>query len=341
MYFAKKIFFLIVALIALHFPHQVMAEAIITPLKDDGNFLQLLKKYGIHQEVCDKYIDRYTIVKNIEYYDFNGQLLRDGTIVVHDALAENVVKIFDELKQIKFPVATLDPIIGTKLVNVLPFGLFGWQKYTDNDDIDNLTGSYCCRNTESTNRLSLHAFGTAIDINTLQNPCIFIDINNNEIQNIVPKKGVKYLNRSFNRKGKLDKDIGKIDDKIVKIFKKYGYDVWGGYWDSPIDYQHFQVANYKFAHLLMIANKQDSKEIFNLHTKCVNLLDKSLIEIADEKKFNLTEQYKKNSEEFFKEIKNWCVVKSIKHGKNEKNKLLIKNRHFKTSQQQIKRNNGY
>ena len=49
MYFAKKIFFLIVALIALRFPHQVMAEAIITPLKDDGNFLQLLKKYGIHQ----------------------------------------------------------------------------------------------------------------------------------------------------------------------------------------------------------------------------------------------------------------------------------------------------
>ena len=298
MYFAKKIFFLIVALIALRFPHQVMAEVIITPLKDDGNFLQLLKKYGIHQEVCDKYIDRYTIVKNIEYYDFNGQLLRDGTIIVNDALAENVVKIFDELKQIKFPVATLDPIIGMKLVNVLPFGLFGWQKYTDNDDIDNLTSSYCCREIEHTNR--------------------FINEETNEIQNVVPEKGVMYLNRSFNRKGKVEKDIGKIDEKVVKIFKKYGYDIWGGHWDFPIDYQHFQVSTRNFADLLMYASKEDAKSIFKIHTNCVNLFDKSMIEIAEEKNIDLLETYKQNKDDFFNEVSNWCIIKNRKVKKDIK-----------------------
>jgi len=321
--FIKSACILICCFFTCNLFNYVKADVVFVSLKDDNNFLQSLKNYGIHQEICDQYIDRYTIIKNIEYYDFAGNLIKNGAIVVQDALAENVAKIFEELKNIKFPVAPINPIIGRKIVNVLPFGLFGWKKAIDDKSIDNLTGAYCCREIEHTNRLSLHSFGTAIDLNTLQNPCIFIDEKTNEIQNIVPEKGAMYLNRSFNRKGKVEKDIGKINDKIVKIFKKYGYDIWGGHWDFPIDYQHFQVSTRKFADLLMYADKEDAKSIFKIHTNCVNLLDKSITEMAEEKNIDLLDKYKQNKDEFFKEVGNWCIL----HSQKDENKdTKIKNK---------------
>ena len=30
-------------------------------------------------------------------------------------------------------------------------------------------------------------------------------------------------------------------EPIVEIFKKHGFSEWGGDWNSPIDYHHFQV----------------------------------------------------------------------------------------------------
>ena len=170
----------------------------------------------------------------------------------------------------------------------------------------NGTESFVCRKVEHTDRLSLHSYGVALDVNFLQNPCIFIDEKTYEIQNVVPKNGAKYFNRCLKRKNKEDQDIGKVDSNVIRIFKKHGYDVWGGNWDFPVDYQHFQASTRTFADLLMVATKEDAKSIFNTHVKCLRKTNNSLVELADEKNVALIDMYKNNNGKFFKEIQSWC-----------------------------------
>jgi hypothetical protein len=304
----SKILFLISSLFV--FEKVANANVVISPLSNETQLLQELTKYKVYRNICDQYIDRYTVIKNIEYYDFNGNLLSDGVMVVQDVLADSVVKIFNDLKQIKFPIAKIDPKMGRTIKPVKFFGFFGLNKVETNEEFaDNFTGSFSCRNIEHTKRLSLHSFGTAIDINILQNPCIFIDNEKRKIINVVPKDGVMYLNRKIKRPNKPD-GFGKVDDKIIAIFRKHGFDVWGGYWDYPIDYQHFQVSNRKFAELLINANKEDAKKIFNQHIECLQNNDKSLSEMADENNIILEEQYNNDNSEnkivFFDVIKNIC-----------------------------------
>ena len=269
----------------------------ITSLKENVNIFSLLKDYKIYTNNCEKFLDRYNVIEGIEYFDFNNNLKQDGTIVVLDTLTDSVISIFNELKNIHFNINIIHPTAVYKK---------NWYGGIDVPDDFNGTESFVCRNVEHTNRPSLHSYGTALDINFLQNPCIFIDWDKNEIQNVVPKAGIKYLNRYFNRKGKEEKDIGKVNKEVVDIFRKYGYDVWGGYWDFPIDYQHFQVSTKEFAQILMFANKKDAKKIFKKHIKCINYTNKSLIEIANENNFNLLEEYKKNRTDFFKKIDIFC-----------------------------------
>ena len=71
--------------------------------------------------------------------------MKDGVLVVQDALAENVVRIFEKLKERKFSIAPIKLLSGKKLVNRLPFGLFGLKKAVNDDDVNNLTGAYHCR----------------------------------------------------------------------------------------------------------------------------------------------------------------------------------------------------
>lgn len=293
----KKTVCLSLVLASSLFVNEVKADVIITPLKDNEKIFSLLKEYDIYTNNCKIYLDRYSVIDGIEYYDMQNNLKTDGTIVVLDALADNVVKIFNELKRMHFNINNIHPTALYKKT---------WRGVEMPDDF-NGTEAFVCRNVEHTKRLSLHSFGTALDVNFLQNPCVFIDNETNEIQNVVPKAGVRYLNRSFNRKGKLEKDIGKVNDEVVKIFNKYGYDIWGGHWDFPIDYQHFQVSTRSFADLMMAATKEDAKKIFNIHTRCVNMYNKSLVELAKEKDYKLLEKYKENAHTFMKVVSSWCA----------------------------------
>jgi len=296
----KKSVCLSLVLASSLFVNEVKADVRITPLKDNDKIFSLLKEYQIYTDNCKIYLDRYSVIEGIEYYDMQNNLKTDGTIVVMDALADNVVKIFSELKKMHFNINSIHPTALYKK---------NWHGGIEMPDDFNGTESFVCREVDCSKKkvLSLHAFGTALDVNFLQNPCVFIDYDTNEIQKVVPTAGVRYLNRSFNRKGKLEKDIGKVNDDVVKIFKKYGYDIWGGYWDFPIDYQHFQVSNKVFAKLLMYATKSDAKRIFDIHTRCVNMYNKSLVELAEEKGLDLLEKYKENAPAFIKEVGQWCT----------------------------------
>ena len=289
----------------------VNAKAVIVSLTDDLKLLKELKEYKVHQELCDKYLDRYVAVKNIEYYDFNGNLLNNGAIVVQDTVADSVVNIFEELKSKKFPIAPINPRMGRRITN----SFFGKKVEMNEEYADNFTGAYSCRNIEYTNNLSAHALGTAIDLNFLQNPCIFIDEEKQEVKSVVPKAGIMYLNRKLERPNK-PYGFGKIDDSIVKIFQKNGFDVWGGNWDNPIDYQHFQVSSRKFAELLINMDKNDAKKIFDKHVKCFNQNKRSLSDLVDDAKNSLQKIYyndnSKDKKNFFDFVDKICHLKDAK-----------------------------
>jgi hypothetical protein len=145
----------------------------------------------------------------LEYYAPDGKLHR-GQVVIDKSLKADLVKIFQQLKDAKFPIAKMIPV----------------SHYDFSDDqsmADNNTSAFNYRVIEGTNRLSNHALGRAIDLNPLFNPFI--------------KNGeTKPANAKYDPTipGTITKN-----GLVVKIFKKHGWK-WGGNWRSLKDYQHFE-----------------------------------------------------------------------------------------------------
>jgi peptidoglycan LD-endopeptidase CwlK len=146
---------------------------------------------------------------NVSYYSFDGRL-HQGQLVIHKDLQADVIEVFRELEQNKFPIAKVIPI----------------SKYKFSDQLsmtENNTSAFNYRVIEGTTALSNHALGRAIDINPLLNPYVH--------NGTVEPPGAKY-----------DPGVpGTIvaDGILVKAFKKRGW-TWGGEWDSLKDYQHFE-----------------------------------------------------------------------------------------------------
>lgn len=189
----------------------------------------------------------------ISYYDFSGQERHDGKMVVFDCVADYVLNIFYELHRIKFPIAKME------LMDI----------YNGDDELameSNNTSSLNQRNITNQNLPSLHSYGLAIDINPVQNPFIQID-NDAGTAIFLPKSGIKFANRKENRINKASR-IG-MAEEVVKIFYQNGFDIWGGDWDDPIDYQHFQISR-ALATRLISADSEDAKKIFDEHVKSLN-----------------------------------------------------------------------
>ncbi len=88
-------------------------------------------------------------------------------------------------------------------------------------DMDNTTGFNCRWIEGQSGILSEHSYGLAIDVNAVQNP-------------MSTWPGDRYLNRDRHSKGMI------LDHSaVVAAFKKLGW-VWGGDWNVPKDYMHFQ-----------------------------------------------------------------------------------------------------
>lgn len=148
-------------------------------------------------------------IMNVAYYSFDGKLHR-GQLVVHRDVQSDIEKVFELILKEKFPVAKCIPIVK-----------YGWS-----DSIsmaNNNTSSFNYRTIAGTNRLSLHAYGLAIDINPYNNPVVY------ENGRISPK-GAKYDPK---KAGTFSSEC-----QIVKLFKELGWR-WGGEFVSFKDYHHF------------------------------------------------------------------------------------------------------
>lgn len=140
-----------------------------------------------------------------------------GEMVVNASIAERVVRVFRKLYEAGYRIE--------KMVLI--------DDYDGDDERsmeDNNTSAFNFRKVAGTTKLSNHARGLAIDLNTRYNPYV-------TRRGVSPKNGKPY---AFNRNRR--KDIPyKIDhqDLAYKLFKAEGF-IWGGDWKSVKDYQHFE-----------------------------------------------------------------------------------------------------
>ena len=151
----------------------------------------------------------------ILYVDFSDEE-HVGELIVHKKLADEVLKIFAELYDNRYPLTSV------RLVD--DFGQPGDD--TKSMEADN-TSSFCYRKVADSEKLSRHSYGAAIDINPMRNPYIRPD------GSVSPSNGKQYADRSKDFPGKIDKH-----DLCYKIFTRYGWS-WGGDFTDSKDYQHF------------------------------------------------------------------------------------------------------
>lgn len=158
----------------------------------------------------------------IPIYDFNYNVT-EGHLVVNKTLAEDVLDIFAELFDAKYPIQEMSLI----------------DKY-DADDFTstehNNTSSFCyITPTSDSDSLSKHALGRAIDINPQINPYVSGN-GTGEHEN-----AREYWSRD---KSRWTTDIAKAayigtDTTIYKIFTDHGW-TWGGNRSGYREYYHFE-----------------------------------------------------------------------------------------------------
>lgn len=190
--------------------------------------------------------ERLRIV-HFSYRDFDGHLQTDGEIMVLDAVSEQVLKIFETLRNSGFHM---------KQARLM-------QHYAGDDAAsmnDNNTSGFNHRQITNGTLPSLHAYGLAIDLNPVQNPYVYLEEHGRA--RISPSEGVHYANR-LNRRPAKKKRQGMAEES-VHIFARHGFSIWGGYWDNPIDYQHFQVPR-KLAEKLVHLPEKEAKKLFEQH----------------------------------------------------------------------------
>ena len=150
----------------------------------------------------------------VSYRGFDGAD-HQGELVVASSVAADVVDIFGELYGAGYPIASL------RLVD--DFG------GSDDDSMAaNNSSAFNCRPVTGGGGFSEHSYGTAIDLNPVQNPYLSGSL-------VLPEQGRPYVDRQ--------PAPGVIEpgDAVVTAFADHGW-TWGGTWSGPIDYQHFSVS---------------------------------------------------------------------------------------------------
>ncbi len=155
----------------------------------------------------------------VKYYNMKGKTCR-GTLIVNKKIAKKTAQIFYDLYQIKYRIEKISLI----------------DEYGANDISSmeaNNTSAFNYRLISGSSKLSKHGMGLAIDLNPRINPCV-------KKGRVEPANGKIYKERRVGRcKGKCKKYMIHKNDRVYKIFKKYGF-TWGGDWKSLKDYQHFE-----------------------------------------------------------------------------------------------------
>ena len=151
---------------------------------------------------------------HVSFVGFDGRA-HTGAIVVHRDVSGEVTTVFRRLYAARFPIHRIRPVAA----------------YGGSDPrsmaADNTSG-FNCRYAVAAGpkRWSAHAYGEAIDVNTVENPYV-------RGSDVLPTAGRSYLDRMRYRKG-----MAVAGGVLVRAFASVGW-LWGGRWTAGPDYQHF------------------------------------------------------------------------------------------------------
>ncbi len=154
----------------------------------------------------------------IQHWDGQGNC-QTGELVCNKAIAQDLLEIFRQLYEAKYPIASV------RLID-------DFDASDEKSMSANNTSCFNFRYITGTKTVSKHGRGMAIDINPLYNP--YIRFRDNHVE---PAAGRPYVK---NREHRSDIPM-KIDrsDLCYKLFVKHGFK-WGGSWKTVKDYQHFE-----------------------------------------------------------------------------------------------------
>lgn len=142
-----------------------------------------------------------------------------GEMVCNKAIADDLLEIFRELYRQKYPIQRI------RLID-------DYEADDERSMRDNNSSCFCYRRVSGTTKLSKHAMGMAVDINTLYNP--YVRTGKNGCRIVEPATATKYVDRSKAFPYKIVKG-----DLLYRLFLQHGFK-WGGSWRTMKDWQHFE-----------------------------------------------------------------------------------------------------
>jgi hypothetical protein len=154
---------------------------------------------------------------DVSFWGYDGEV-HTGRLIVAANLAEDLVGIMHDLFDASFPIERMEPV----------------DLYDGDDDRSmaaNNTSAFNCRPVTGGSAWSEHSYGRAIDVNPLVNPYVVGST-------VLPTEGEAYADRNVDAPGMIHGG-----DVVVDAFAARGWK-WGGYWDSPTDYQHFSTTGH-------------------------------------------------------------------------------------------------
>lgn len=152
----------------------------------------------------------------VDYWGYDGEAHR-GDLIVAAAVADDVGWAFGELYDARFQIRRIHPV----------------GRYGGDDDASmaaNNTSAFNCRRVTGGSGWSEHAYGTAIDINPVQNPYVGAS------GTVLPDEAEPWADRSLRVPGMIHRN-----GVVVRTFAGLGWG-WGGDWTSLKDYQHLSLS---------------------------------------------------------------------------------------------------
>lgn len=154
---------------------------------------------------------------HVLHWDFDGGVAT-GEIICNKRIDSALLEIFKELFKKGYRIEKIRPI----------------DEFDADDEKSMAANNTSCFNFRFINRtkvISKHGKGLAVDINPLYNPCVTQKKDGFVVE---PASGAKYADRSKEFPHKIDRG-----DLAYRLFTEHGFE-WGGDWNSPKDYQHFE-----------------------------------------------------------------------------------------------------
>jgi poly-gamma-glutamate synthesis protein (capsule biosynthesis protein) len=148
----------------------------------------------------------------VAHWGYDGSV-RTGVVIVHASVAPAVRDVFARLYASRFQIERIEPVDA--------FGGSDAASMAANN-----TSAFNCRRVAGTTRWSEHAYGTAVDVNPVQNPYV-------RGGTVDPPAGSAWLDRVSATPGMI-----RDGDETVAAFAAGGFS-WGGHWSSAKDHQHF------------------------------------------------------------------------------------------------------